>query len=408
MHITYMGTKRRLSSVISEIICTYSRGSVLDAFAGVGSIAASLRDERPVWCNDAQAFSNLVTRSLYTSGSSPDLTSRAWNRWEQLFQKHFDCLVDTYASQIDLEQAYISRNDIGALRECADSQNDLIRRQKLDQAFRKRRVAVPPAYDLFVQAYRFTYFSAIQSIEIDSARYAIDALLGEGVITDEAYNWCLLALCLAVSHCAFTTGHFAQFLSVKESNLAFFKKKRARSIKASFEKSIAEAEPVGSLAWRRGNGESRLDATDIASSPAVRDRPPDLIYADPPYTKDQYSRFYHLYETLIEYDYPVLNGKAAYRAGRFHSRFSKKSQVHSALDQLIHQAYLLGSSLLISYPCKGLVADPRSEVRDIGRKYFRDFRLEAIIPHSHSTLGGSTGASSRSVDELLFYGSVPL
>ena len=29
---------------------------------------------------------------------------------------------------------------------------------------------------------------------------------------------------------------------------------------------------------------------------------PAIIYADPPYTDDQYSRFYHLYETALLYD----------------------------------------------------------------------------------------------------------
>lgn len=36
----------------------------------------------------------------------------------------------------------------------------------------------------------------------------------------------------------------------------------------------------------------------------------DLFYLDPPYNSRQYSRFYHLYETLVKWDKPVLSGAA--------------------------------------------------------------------------------------------------
>ncbi|MDR0972011.1 MAG: DNA adenine methylase [Bacteroidales bacterium] len=36
----------------------------------------------------------------------------------------------------------------------------------------------------------------------------------------------------------------------------------------------------------------------------------DLVYIDPPYNSRQYCRFYHLYETLIKWDKPLLHGVA--------------------------------------------------------------------------------------------------
>lgn len=36
----------------------------------------------------------------------------------------------------------------------------------------------------------------------------------------------------------------------------------------------------------------------------------DLVYIDPPYNSRQYSRFYHVYETLVKWDKPVLSGLA--------------------------------------------------------------------------------------------------
>lgn len=36
----------------------------------------------------------------------------------------------------------------------------------------------------------------------------------------------------------------------------------------------------------------------------------DIVYIDPPYNSRQYSRFYHLYETLVKWDMPELHGVA--------------------------------------------------------------------------------------------------
>ncbi|MBQ8421817.1 MAG: DNA adenine methylase [Bacteroidales bacterium] len=36
----------------------------------------------------------------------------------------------------------------------------------------------------------------------------------------------------------------------------------------------------------------------------------DVVYIDPPYNSRQYSRFYHLYETLVKWDMPILSGVA--------------------------------------------------------------------------------------------------
>ncbi|MDO8658190.1 MAG: DNA adenine methylase, partial [Candidatus Levybacteria bacterium] len=36
----------------------------------------------------------------------------------------------------------------------------------------------------------------------------------------------------------------------------------------------------------------------------------DIVYIDPPYNSRQYSRFYHVLETLVKWDKPVLHGVA--------------------------------------------------------------------------------------------------
>jgi adenine-specific DNA-methyltransferase len=49
----------------------------------------------------------------------------------------------------------------------------------------------------------------------------------------------------------------------------------------------------------------RLDANELVKT--VRS---DVAYVDPPYNSRQYSRFYHVLETLVKWDKPVLSGVA--------------------------------------------------------------------------------------------------
>ncbi|EGK10537.1 DNA adenine methylase [Kingella kingae] len=42
----------------------------------------------------------------------------------------------------------------------------------------------------------------------------------------------------------------------------------------------------------------------------VRQQSADVVYLDPPYNSRQYSRFYHVYETLVKWDKPTLSGVA--------------------------------------------------------------------------------------------------
>ncbi|MDH3002283.1 DNA adenine methylase [Pasteurella multocida] len=42
----------------------------------------------------------------------------------------------------------------------------------------------------------------------------------------------------------------------------------------------------------------------------VRQQSADVVYLDPPYNSRQYSRFYHVYETLVKWNKPILSGVA--------------------------------------------------------------------------------------------------
>jgi adenine-specific DNA-methyltransferase len=85
---------------------------------------------------------------------------------------------------------------------------------------------------------------------------------------------------------------------------------------------------------------------------------PAAVYFDPPYSKFQYSRYYHLLNVLISYDYPPIQGVGRYPplAHRFSSRFEHRPR--SALSEFEEAFDLcrdLGLRVFVSYSNRGLV-----------------------------------------------------
>lgn len=58
----------------------------------------------------------------------------------------------------------------------------------------------------------------------------------------------------------------------------------------------------------------------------------DLVYMDPPYSTANYSRFYHIPETLVRYDYPSCDSKGCYRNDRHKSNFSNPRLVNAEFE----------------------------------------------------------------------------
>ena len=83
------------------------------------------------------------------------------------------------------------------------------------------------------------------------------------------------------------------------------------------------------------------------------------IYADPPYTRDHYSRFYHVLETITLRDNPELSktnirgashvSNGIYRKDRHQSPFCIKSQAPDAFKAMFKFAASTNRNLLLSY-----------------------------------------------------------
>lgn len=73
----------------------------------------------------------------------------------------------------------------------------------------------------------------------------------------------------------------------------------------------------------------RADANELATR--IKS---DIVYIDPPYNSRQYCRFYHVYETLVKWDFPRLYGTALKPAPENMSRYCT-TRAREAFEHLV-------------------------------------------------------------------------
>lgn len=403
LNVSYMGTKRALASDIADVIRTSQSGPLLDLFSGMCSVAKEVAPSRQIWANDSQHFATTAARAFFKSRSSPINSDSASDLVINCYQDNFDELANLFEEQLELERDALEKNNINSLN-IGENKFPFIKkdskRENEKYKIPKNKSSFP--YMLFSITFSGSYFGLFQCISIDSLRYSIDQLLRSKEIDPDEHRWLLLGLCQAASKVANTTGHFAQPLTINKHNKKRIFAQRKRSIWQEWQKSLDSFTPVGPIEWRTKNRVFRSDSIKLLKKLRSSDELPSVIYADPPYTDDQYSRYYHLYETLILYDYPEALGKGRYRPDRFTSDFSLKSKIHSSLDQLITASATLGCRLILSYPTNGLLPESKSTILSLLNKRYGKGEIVHQIPHFHSSLGASKGSQKHLVTEVIF------
>jgi adenine-specific DNA-methyltransferase len=251
-------------------------------------------------------------------------------------------------------------------------------------------------YQMCSLYYAGGYFSLRQAIEIDAIRAAIDkAAVGRERL------WMLCAWLAAAATVINAPGHTAQFLKPNDAEMmARMVRTWRRSVWSIFQDRLLDVRPISSRQWRRKNQVYSVEALALLEAPLL---PQDtaVIYADPPYTRDQYSRYYHVYEALFRYDYPEIHGAGRSPLLGFKSAFSTKSLVLDSFRRLFRGVRQLGLPLILSYPSNGLL-----HARGVGVEELMDgqFRVSKhlSIPAAHSTMGASKGTRTKNAVENLY------
>lgn len=399
-----MGTKRDLAPKVADIICAAQSGIVLDAFSGMCAIGQSVGSRRPVWNNDIQTFPSRVASAMFTSKLSAPSREKAIGVISGFYQDNKNELVTRFSARLEAEDKSLATNDFAAVSKYYKTAEHIGNSQSLSNI--RQQLSDQPLqfpYCLFTITFSDGYFGFFQSIEIDSIRYAIaQGEINQLLSSDEA-RWLLIALCHTISKVATTTGHFAQYLNVNENNLKCYLTKRRRSVWSVWLDCFSELKPIGSLQWRAKNKVFNMDSLSLLQRLSMSEQKPSVIYADPPYTNDQYSRYYHVWETLVKYDYPNALGKGRYREDRFISPFSTKTSVKWAFGELINRTRALGADLILSYPSEGLLQKTGTDLFALLREHYPKVDLAYKCDHLHSTMGASKGAAKNGVVELVYW-----
>jgi len=114
----------------------------------------------------------------------------------------------------------------------------------------------------------------------------------------------------------------------------------------------------------------------------------DILYLDPPYTKNQYSVQYHLLETIALYDNPILKGKTGARdMHKQSSCFSKNGEVQIAFEELIANAKF--KHIILSYSSDGLMSKEyiESVLKRYGKKDTYEFKKFSYRRYKNSIAG---------------------
>jgi adenine-specific DNA-methyltransferase len=138
------------------------------------------------------------------------------------------------------------------------------------------------------------------------------------------------------------------------------------------------------------------------------------VYADPPYTRDHYSRFYHVLETMCLRDAPGVSitrvrgvdrvSRGLYRLDRHQSPFCIRSQAPKAFAALFAGVAARRVPLVLSYsPDMGYEgSQPRvmtiDSIRGLAVQYFSSVDIDFAAPISHSKLNSTERILGRSID----------
>jgi adenine-specific DNA-methyltransferase len=411
----YMGSKAALAPFLNEILHTLAEKDtvVVDLMCGSGAAAGAFSRNWRTLASDAQMFSRVLA-VVQGGGMTADRAHATASQVMDHAREHFHSLPDTVVREVETERRFLTAEPTTqTLSEFSVWMNEFPRigssrpaAAELDGFLSKRRRDPTLGPYLMCYGYYANLFLGVrQATEVDSIRFGIDQIKDPVDRT-----WALGALLCAVSTCAYTYGgHFAQPKLDASKPGKVQQHARAvlvqRGMSVSHEffvrfVSLAEESVSASHAIEPVSG-PWLEALDragerIGSAPAC-------VYLDPPYTRDEYSRYYHVLEALARYDYPAVHGKASIpkpnEGGRFSSPFSTRSveQVESLLATVISACLARGWSCLWSYSSSGVAS-----VTDVIRRVCnRDISLKVFsMNHMYKAQGRH---AAKSVKEYAVY-----
>lgn len=381
--IHYLGCKTRILDVIERTINEVSPGgAACDLFSGSGVVAARLARRRDVVAVDIQEYARALA-SAQLRPAAPHMHP-------------FLARARELASAIPI--AAVAAQEEASLVEAVQGRpGPLCEILEFGSMAAGGDVALPPGPGtVLTRYYGGVYFSYAQAAALDGAAQAAREL------APHERDTALAAVLGTASDVVTSVGnHFAQPVRprtidgrVKAATIRTVVRRRRFDVTSRVEQRLREYAgldtPHTNSRPLRADYRDSLDALDDVG----------VIYADPPYTRDHYSRFYHVLETIALGDEPsvssvVVGGRTGpsrglYRVQRHQSPFCIKSRAAYAFVELLERAARRRCPLVLSYSPYGEGAHPRlmtpSQIEALASEYFGTVEVRSAGVFSHSKL----------------------
>ena len=311
--------------------------------AGSATLSGAIRGNGvEVISNDIQQYSEVLAKTYlnnYRWDQYPDIAdiiNEATNvveEWKNVFSEYWEKF--DYNKEFDLHSfQYIEQEQ----RKIKDKE---IFKETIKNCSSKKI----KKYHLFTEDYSGTYWSFKQCIWIDSLKSVIDRYKD----IPELYNILLSCTMYAMAYNSQSTGHYAQFrkaaneksmndvLIYRRKNILDFFVRKHNELKNTF------YNEAGRFYTNTLDYNECIDMLKKGT----------LVYADPPYCSVHYSRFYHVLETFVRYDYPVIKYDGRYRNDRYQSPFCISTKVKDAFKVMFNKIKSRECELVLSYSNSG-------------------------------------------------------
>lgn len=400
--VQYLGNKLR---VLEQVRAACTRGldssdRIWDAFSGSSVVSQEIGAAgHPVYSTDVLATSIVLARALMGIGrtdssleaASSEVAARANKMRSEIWDRAVEQERAAIASADGDSLAQLGRSLPQRWRRDGASATQLKAFDQVDEDARAERLTVAGQ---MATTYAGTYFGVEQAVRLDALRGAIFSLERDGAIDGWQCAAMLTALSFAASRSVHSAGkHFAQPLKLAAT--PFHRRRllsdRALIVDDAFMAGLAEIERSA-----RPPGEHHvveLAEAERVDGSRLRELGVRSVYADPPYTAQQYSRFYHVLDVLVSGAPAILQRRGdrvttgLYPVDRHRSRFCSRTQAPAAFAELAHHVRDAGARLVVSYS----VSDHASvgNARSIGLDPLLDLLRETF---------GSRGVHMEEVD----------
>lgn len=354
----YLGSKSRIASwIIDEINKEFPfANTFIDLFSGTGSISIIAKDFfKNLIINDVQPYTLPINKSLFEIDRNE--INGVINSISELSEEKFLLANgrESFKEYLEIERYFFKNiHQIGFDWKQYENFNNSF---KLINGTEKEIKAIKNLgnWNLFSFYYLNTYFGVEQCLQLDTLREFIDTIPFE-----DAKTHILASVITAMTFTVSSTTHLAQYLKptsrISSENLL---KKRKKNL---IEEVIKRLENLKNSPRLTNNIKiyqlDYLDALDEIDFDQY-----SVVYVDPPYFKEHYSRYYHVLDTYYLYDYPRLSFNkrlnstttGRYRTKRYVSDFGLKSSVEKAFNSLFNRINKKKSNVVISYANTSLI-----------------------------------------------------